>query len=106
MGLEGLLAAQIGDVLVIASATAYALFVSLSKRGPLDCFARWRAWLRRRDSIIARHLLCPTCAALSYGAVMWLLYLVARPVVVVLAVAGFVMALHGLAGHYHAADHD
>lgn len=106
MGLEKLLAAQIGDAIVIAAATAYALFVTLNKRGPFDCFARWRASLRQRNTIIARHLLCPTCAALSYGVAMWLLYTIARPIVFALAIAGLVMALHGLAGHYHTADHD
>lgn len=88
-----------------ALAAHYWTFVFQRKAGPLGCFARARRWVRRAlPSLIAQHLLCPTCAALSVGLAMFGLSVVAFPVALLMALPGLVMLVAGLCGHPHFPD--
>ncbi|MFN4294624.1 MAG: hypothetical protein ACK4JD_10875 [Thermoflexales bacterium] len=92
--------------LFVAALTAhYWTFVLQRKEGPLGCFARLRAWMRARlPSLLARHLLCPTCAALSVGLLSYALTYVAPALALALAVPGATMLVGGMSGHPHFPD--
>ncbi|MDW8293265.1 MAG: hypothetical protein RML84_09270 [Anaerolineae bacterium] len=90
-------------VVLAALATAYVLFVFQRKLGPARAFARVRSKLASLGEF-GYHLLCPTCAALSVGTLMLALAHAAPILVAPLAVAGAVMVVHGLSGHWHSAD--
>ena len=93
-----------GHVLVAGLATTYFAFVFTAKRGPFDLFAKIRG-AARRIPLLGYHLSCPTCLSLSSGAVFFALTFTPLAVLVdVMAVAGIVVALHGMAGYWHSKD--
>lgn len=92
-------------VFVVSMATVYVVFLWTAKNGPGDVFKKLRGWLLKLNlPFVSKHLLCPTCCALSIGALLWLLYEVAPALVVVFAVGGIVLVGHGLAGFWHGKD--
>lgn len=91
-------------VVLSALAASYLVFVFQKKRGPFGIFSRIRSLAFRLPDELRYHILCPTCLALSSGLVLFVLSYVATWLVAIVAVAGLVMVLHGLAGHWHSAD--
>ena len=90
---------------VAALATHYWTFVFQRKAGPFDCFLRARRWMRRAlPPPLAQHLLCPTCTALSVGLLFFGLSHLFFPLVIALAMPGFVMLVGGMSGHPHFPD--
>jgi len=96
----------IEDLIYAALATCYCVFLFTAKRGPFDIFSKARAWIRAKlPLVLAEHLTCPTCLALSLGAAFFLLALSPLNFVVkIIAVAGAVLVLHGMAGYWHSRD--
>lgn len=91
-------------VIISALATAYVVFVLHKKAGPYGIFAKLRRWFAALPYPIGDNLSCSTCAALTIGALLFGLYHLAPALVAIIAVAGGVLVLHGLAGHWHASD--
>ncbi len=92
------------NVIVAGLATVYFAFIFTAKRGPFDLFAKIRTALKRIP-FLGYHLSCPTCLSLSSGALFFALTFTPLAWVVgVLAVAGIVLALHGMAGYWHSKD--
>ena len=92
------------QVVISGLAAVYFTFIFTAKRGPLDLFAKIRA-AAKPIPFLGYHMSCPTCLSLSSGAVLFALTFTPLAVLVdVLAVAGIVLALHGMAGYWHSKD--
>lgn len=92
---------------VVGMATVYFVFVFTAKNGPASVFKRIRLWLAERNiPFVSKHLLCPTCCALSSGVLFWVLYGYAPWLVAIFAVGGVTLIGHGLAGYWHVKDDD
>ena len=95
---------MIENVLIAGLATVYFAFVFTAKRGPFDFFSKIRA-AAKRIPVLGYHLSCPTCLSLSSGALLFALTFTPLAFVVhIMAVAGIVLALHGMAGYWHSKD--
>lgn len=91
-------------VITSALATAYVVFVLHKKTGPYDIFVKARRLFARLPYPIGDNLSCSTCAALTIGALLFGVYQFVPLIVQLLAVAGGVLVLHGMAGHWHPSD--
>lgn len=97
--------AKLVSALIAALAAHYWAFVFQRKNGPFDCFLRLRRVVRKSmPPVVAYHVLCPTCTALSIGVLMFLLTFVSFDLVLLLAVPGLVMLVAGMSGHPHLPD--
>lgn len=94
---------MIFDVVLAGLASAYLIFIFRAKNGPGEIFFKIRRVIEKaKIPFLSKHLLCPTCLALSVGA---LTYFIAKSPLALLvhiaAVAGAVCVLHGMMGYWH-----
>lgn len=97
---------MIQEIVIAGLAAAYSIFIFRAKNGPGTLFLKARQHIARKNiPFLSKHLLCPTCLALSVGAAAY--FAIRSPLAIlvhIFAVAGTICVLHGMMGYWHDRD--